>query len=534
MSKRFFNKLILVIVAVLSLLFFSGVVLGQGKSNEALERVVDIQEKYTGALMARDGIEGTGVGFDDNGEPTIKIYTATAGIPGIPGHLEGVPVEAIVTGIFVARADPTARFPRPVPIGVSTGHPDITAGTIGCRVTDGSYVYALSNNHVYANANNAVKGDNVLQPGPYDGGKDPQDAIGTLWYFEPIFFDGTDNLIDAAIALSSTGNLGTATPSDGYGIPSATTALAFPGQNVQKYGRTTGWTHGEVSEINVIVDVCYETKGPFRCVKAAHFVDQIAIIPGSFSDGGDSGSLILTDDGYKNPVGLLFAGSSTRTIANPIDTVLDILGVTIDDTSEGLVNNSTPTVTIESPANGASFNSGELISFAGAASDLEDGGLTASLVWTSSINGEIGTGGSFSANLSDGNHTITAEATDSDGATGSRSISITVGTPTVATTSTVGSINYSTEGGKNNDKHLNIVVAILDDLGDPVAGASVSIGLKLNGSLLTSGAGTTGTNGTVIFGLKNAPSGTYSTIVNNVTAAGLSWDGVTPSNSFTK
>lgn len=533
MSQRFLNKLILVFAAVFSLLFLSGVVFGQGKSNQALERIIDIQEKYTAVLMARDGIEGTGVGFDDNGEPTIKVYTATTGIPGIPGQLEGVPVEAIVTGIFVARADPTARFPRPVPIGVSTGHPDITAGTIGCRVTDGSKVYALSNNHVYANANNALKGDNVLQPGPYDGGKDPQDAIGTLWYFEPIFFDGTDNFIDAAIAWSSTGNLGTATPSDGYGIPSSTTALAFPGQYVQKYGRTTGWTHGEVSEVHVIVDVCYETKGPLRCVKAAHFVDQIAIIPGSFSGGGDSGSLILTDDSYKNPVGLLFAGSSTRTIANPIDTVLDTLGVTIDDTLEGLVNN-TPIVTIGSPSNSATFNSGASISFLGTAGDDKDGDLTASLTWTSSIDGPIGTGGSFSSTLSDGNHTITAEVTDLDGATGSSSINITVGTPTVATTATVSSISYSTEGGKNNDKHLNTTVAILDDLDDLVAGVSVSISLNLNGTLYASGTGTTGTNGTVIFGLKNAPSGTYTTIVNNVAAAGLSWDGVTPSNSFTK
>lgn len=533
MSIRFFNKLILVIAAVFSLLALSGVALGQGKSDEALQRVIDIQEKYTSALMAREGIEGTGVGFDDDGQPAIKVFTATAGIPGIPGQLEGVPVQAVVTGMFVARADPTARFPRPVPIGVSTGHPDITAGTIGCRVTDGLNVYALSNNHVYANGNNALIGDNVLQPGPYDGGKDPQDAIGTLWDFEPIFFDGTDNFIDAAIALSSTGNLDTATPSDGYGLPSSITALASPGQLVQKYGRTTGWTHGEVSEINVIVDVCYETKGPFRCVKAAHFVDQIAIIPGSFSDGGDSGSLIITDDGYKNPVGLLFAGSSTRTIANPIDTVLDTLGVTIDDTSQGPVNN-TPTVTIDSPANGATFDSGESISFLGTASDDEDGGLTSSLIWTSSINGPIGTGGSFSATLSDGNHTITAEATDSDEATGSSSISITVGTPTVATTATVNSISYSTEGGKNNDKHLNIAIAIVDDLGDPVVGASVSISLNLNESLYASGSGTTGTNGTVIFGLKNAPSGTYTTVVNNVTAAELTWDGVSPPNSFTK
>jgi len=61
--------------------------------------------------------------------------------------------------------------PRPAPIGVSTGHPRVTAGTIGCRVKDSSgRVYALSNNHVYAWENKASAGDNVLQPGAYDGG----------------------------------------------------------------------------------------------------------------------------------------------------------------------------------------------------------------------------------------------------------------------------------------------------------------------------------------------------------------------------
>src|SRR6185312_2014289 len=52
-----------------------------------------------------------------------------------------------------------------------------------------------------------------------------------------------------------------------------------------------------------------------------------------FSNGGDSGSLIVGDDANLNPVGLLFAGSSTITIANRIDLVLNRFGVTIDGSS---------------------------------------------------------------------------------------------------------------------------------------------------------------------------------------------------------
>ena len=76
-----------------------------------------------------------------------------------------------------------------MPIGVSTGHPDITAGTIGARVKSGGNVWALSNNHVYADANAASAGDAVIQPGTYDGGSSSADDIGMLSDFEPIVFE---------------------------------------------------------------------------------------------------------------------------------------------------------------------------------------------------------------------------------------------------------------------------------------------------------------------------------------------------------
>jgi serine protease len=99
----------------------------------------------------------------------------------------------------------------------------------------------------------------------------------------------------------------------------------------------------------------------------------------------------------------------------------------IDALTGGGGGNNPPSVSITSPSNGASFASGTSISFSGSASDTEDGDLTSSLVWVSSLDGQIGTGGSFSAVLSDGTHTITASVTDSGGSSGSDSVSITVG-----------------------------------------------------------------------------------------------------------
>ena len=221
-------------------------------------------------------------------------------------------------------------------------------------------------------------------------------------------------------------------------------------------------------------------------------------------------------------------------IAEPI-VFANALNVDGDGTCETSDPNDAPTVSITSPADGSTFDSGATILFEGTASDTDDGDLTADLVWTSDIDGPIGTEGSFSTTLSDGNHTITASVTDSGGKTGSASVGITVGTPPAeATTVSVDSITYATEGGKNKYKHLLITVALVDDLGNQVSGASVSIDLFRDGSLVGSGTGTTGTDGTVTFTLKNAASGCYTTTVTDVTAAGLTWDGVTPANEFCK
>jgi len=105
---------------------------------------------------------------------------------------------------------------------------------------------------------------------------------------------------------------------------------------------------------------------------------------------------------------------------------------------------------------------------------------------------------------------------------------------TTADKVSVDSISYATEGGRNNDKHLNITVALVDNLGNDVVGASVSIDVNIDESLYTSGTGTTETEGKVTFKLPNAPSGRYTTKVIGVTADGLTWVGGTPENWFDK
>jgi hypothetical protein len=320
--------------------------------NPRVQAVMAIQDEYTPVLLRLPGVVGTATGLNADGELAIKVYVESAGVVGLPPFLSGVPVDIEVSGMFVARLDSSTRdeWTRPVPIGVSTGHPEITAGTLGCRVVDDfGNLFALSNNHVYANSNDANVGDPlflddgdvVLQPGSFDGGSLSQDhGIGWLFDFEPIRFDGTVNYIDAAIAYVSPDLVGSATPPGiGYGAPNSIIlawediefgVVANPdATQVQKVGRTTSHTFGTVDAINWNGPVCYEARGPFRCVKSAYFENQILIWPGEFSAGGDSGSLIVTADDNR-PVALLFAGSNVHTIANPIKFVLDRFDVTID------------------------------------------------------------------------------------------------------------------------------------------------------------------------------------------------------------
>ena len=117
----------------------------------SLGTFIAAQNRHTPALMAIPGVVGTATGLGSAGSGVILALVEKPGISGIPPVLDGIPVAVRVTGKIVSRApppgkgggkdktpaDPTARFDRPVPIGVSTGHPAVTAGTIGCRVTDG-------------------------------------------------------------------------------------------------------------------------------------------------------------------------------------------------------------------------------------------------------------------------------------------------------------------------------------------------------------------------------------------------------------
>jgi hypothetical protein len=80
-----------------------------------------------------------------------------------------------------------------------------------------------------------------------------------------------------------------------------------------------------------------------------------------------------------------------------------------------------PTVGVVSPPSGTTVPFGQAVTLTGQASDPQQGNLSASLVWTSSLDGALGTGASLTRSLGPGWHTITATVTDAQQNRGSAS-----------------------------------------------------------------------------------------------------------------
>jgi hypothetical protein len=323
---------------------------------------------HTAVLMDLPNVIGVGIGRQivnnvQTDELCLSVLVADKiaieGLPTgalVPSQVNGVPTDVVQVGTIRANQVPTDKF-RPAPGGVSIGHYQISAGTLGCIVRDrttGNRLI-LSNNHVLANSNDAAAGDPIIQPGGADGGTVANDLIARLERFCTIDF-GTDPGSDCGIASAYAGFgnaiaslLGSrhrvsvlqATP---QAVNLVDAAVARPindedvldeilnigevsgttegvlGLPIRKSGRTTGFTTGIITTIEATVSVNYGLG------KTATFENQL--IAGPMSEGGDSGSLIVAADSQQ-AVGLLFAGSTQTTIFNPIQAVLDCLDVEI-------------------------------------------------------------------------------------------------------------------------------------------------------------------------------------------------------------
>lgn len=328
----------------------------QGGTFAALE----VKRSRAPELLRRANVVACGVGFKEKDgvltdEPCV-VVSVTKKLPPdqlsskdlVPQSLDGVRTDVREVGIIRAlQQSPKDRW-RPAPGGVSIGHPLVTAGTLGCLVRRGSDIFILSNNHVLAAINQGNAGDPILQPGPYDGGT-PSDQIAVLSEWIPLRFETEEpecNIATAAAAIMNA--IAQATGSQhrlqavrqapainqvdcaiarvlspdlvrydilNIGIPKGMREATL-GMSVQKMGRTTGYTRGRIQQIDVTVQVDYNGR---KAIFEGQFMAE------GMSAGGDSGSLVLDEEGYA--VGLLFAGSELATLINPIQLVLQALNI---------------------------------------------------------------------------------------------------------------------------------------------------------------------------------------------------------------
>lgn len=311
-------------------------------------KVADVQTAEEDALLNRNNVVGVGVGNKvkngrDTGDASIVVYVAQKLDADmlteddlIPKEVGKFKTDVVETGEIFAGGAAHAQYApaaeqvttqtlrgrvRPVEGGYSVGHYKITAGTMATAVIDATpfpgiprRYYMLSNNHVLANSNDALLGDPILQPGPFDGGAASGDIVARLSRFVPIHFDGRCNYVDAAIAEGEFHDLDREIYWIGY-----VRGIAAPqlGAIVQKTGRTTSYTTGQIIGLNATFNVNYGGG------KVARMCDQI--VTTNMSAGGDSGSLVL--DMEENAVGLLFAGSPSVTLHNDIRYVIRLLSI---------------------------------------------------------------------------------------------------------------------------------------------------------------------------------------------------------------
>lgn len=309
---------------------------------------MSVQDRHTKRLMEDPEVIGTATTLDDSGQPAIMLLvTSTKALASAPKTLEGIPVQTILTDKIVAMrgrgVNHKTKQTPPIQLGTSGGWADDLAngyccgGTLGSLIQVGSQKRILSNYHVFeadivpgGNGKVAANGDNIIQPGLIDVNcnKNSAQNVATLVLSHSL----PNNNVDCSSATIISGMVNTNGSILEVGTISATTVGASVNQRVKKSGRTTGLTRSKVSGLNATVSISYENECAGGTAFTKTFTGQILVAnKGSkFLGGGDSGSLMVQDV-TTNPkaVGLLFAGSSSIAVAQPINQVLSFLGATM-------------------------------------------------------------------------------------------------------------------------------------------------------------------------------------------------------------
>ena len=232
----------------------------------------------------------------------------------------------VLAGVSQADGGPQHKVKQapPVKMGTSGGSKNdksafyCCGGTLGSLVRRDGVLSILSNNHVLGRSGVAVAGEDTVQPALIDTGCNAANSNIVGDYAGNLVPLGTAN-VDAAISTARS-NVDASGAILDIGVPISAVQAPAINLNVMKSGRTTGFTTGKIKTINTTVTVQYQ-KG---CGVGQKFYTTFTqqIVTTNMSAGGDSGSLLVSNDGTPNPVGLLFAGNSTSTVHNRASAVV--------------------------------------------------------------------------------------------------------------------------------------------------------------------------------------------------------------------
>jgi len=197
--------------------------------------------------------------------------------------------------------------------GESICHKDLSAGTLAVVLRDktSKQPTILSNLHVIWNIDNpgsgcAQKGDNILQPGPYDGGLNPQDAIATADKAIPLDFTGQENIVDAGTALWNGSRkiaLSTVIQNDGSRVKLTGYKLAVPNMTAKGCSR-----NGDLTVVVTDIDAQTAVSG-YGCHKEGKVAWFSHVVIYSPSLGGGSSGTTIFDPTDGKAIALNFAGS---------------------------------------------------------------------------------------------------------------------------------------------------------------------------------------------------------------------------------
>jgi hypothetical protein len=297
-------------------------------------------------------VNGVTSGNSSVGTVANGLYTAPATVPN-PANVTVTAIAQADTSItksaavLVVASNPNQQAQAvPVKLGTSGGNANDSStqgnlvyccgGTLGSLVQRNGSYYILSNNHVLARSDSASIGDAITQPGIIDANCSTTGTttVGNLTQY--VNLEQAGNNVDAALAQIVSGTVDTSgsilslgatatgnTPDPGP--PHAGNGIAATiGEAVAKSGRSSSLTCSSVVAVQLQTSVSYQKGCSTGANFTVNYTGQIAVSGATFSASGDSGSLIV-DQNTADPVALLYGGSDSDSVGNPVADVLSAL-----------------------------------------------------------------------------------------------------------------------------------------------------------------------------------------------------------------